>query len=72
MDLFAQGEPDFSEFEKLSPYQKKCLETTNFWRIATGKAAIAIPKEEQGTYKPLSKEKEAQAREIFRIKKTTK
>jgi hypothetical protein len=37
---------DFAEYHRLTPYQKQCLNATNFWRVRSGKQPIAIPPDE--------------------------
>ena len=55
MDLFNQiqeqqqqaEEPNFTVFNNLTPYEKKCLLTNNYWRIRNGIEPIAVPETEE-------------------------
>lgn len=45
MNLFDHPEeqPDYSEFEKLTEYERKRLVTNNYWRIRNGMNEIIVP-----------------------------
>jgi len=76
MDLFSQLEqnngdrkPDknsdnFEQYNSLSDYQKRCLPTTNFWKIVNGEEPISVPTGDFNYYKEFTKKYEQKAKQL--------
>jgi hypothetical protein len=43
--------PDYSEYESLSEYHKRCLACTNFWRVVNNQQPIQVPHSDQEYWK---------------------
>jgi hypothetical protein len=55
LDFLNDTEIDYSEYNLLSNYQKRCLPATNYWRIMTGLEEIKVPESDKEYYKYFDK-----------------
>lgn len=54
-DFLAENKSKYEEYDKLTPYQKKCLSATNYWRLINGLKAIDVPSEDYEYYNYFNK-----------------
>lgn len=60
MDLFNQPEEtkDYTIFNNLTDYEKRCLITTNYWKVRNGEQEIDVPEEQEKYHRLWKIEKE--------------